>query len=650
MAPFEHLGPYRIGESIGRGGMGSVYKAIHGKTGEEVAVKVIASTVSDDARFRRRFTAEIETLKKLKHPNIVTLIGHGEQKGQLFYSMELVAGESLQQRLKREKRLPWPFVLDLAIDICNALKHAHNFGVIHRDLKPANLLITTDGSPKLVDFGIAKLFGNVDQTAAGSVLGTADFMAPEQACDGPISPRTDLYALGNVLYACFTGRPPFAGRTMVRVIEALQRENPTPLELVAPEVPIEIAQLVHNLLEKLPDDRPPTALAVMNRMMAIRAGLHRKAEQDEASKTGHAKPEPAVHSNPPPPIVRPKSTETPTVFADDDVASRTAIPRHDLTMESSSDPRKSSSSNTYRSNDLALTGESIKSSAKPVSVSPVGSSVGGPTATSHVGETQSTHFSTIQEKERRRGLWEADVAEPTSGRLAQVLSVVAMVSVLVGAAALFVWSMKRPTADSLYQAIIAAQEQDDTTAVEDQLDQFKRLYPEDSRLTEFDAYLDELDSTRIVRRLRLASVREGGDDHLAPHQQSFLEAMRYVEVDPGKTHLMLSQWLAVYDPPAVAPKGHMSLERQAMARAAKQELQRLSSKPLSPGDLRAAELLDRIKWATGVLTKNDQRKMLEGIIFLYRGKPWAVPAIETATKRLTELAAPSQPSDQKQGE
>ena len=225
MVPFEHFGPYRLGEPIGRGGMGSVFKAAHVKSGDEVAVKVIAASVSDDARFRRRFSAEIETLKKLKHPNIVSLIGYGEQHGQLFYSMELVRGESLQQLLRREKRLRWPFILDMGIAICNALKHAHNFGVIHRDLKPANLLFSNDGTIKLVDFGIAKLFGNVDQTAAGSVLGTADFMAPEQACDGPITPRTDLYALGNVLYACFAGRPPFAGRTLTRVFESLRHET-----------------------------------------------------------------------------------------------------------------------------------------------------------------------------------------------------------------------------------------------------------------------------------------------------------------------------------------------------------------------------------------------------------------------------------------
>src|SRR5690606_33168336 len=220
-----------------------------------------------------RFSDEIRTLTRLKHRNIVTLIGQGEQCGQLFYSMELIDGESLQQKLRREKRLPWALVLDMAIDICAALKHAHDFGAIHRDLKPANLLIDQDGVVKLVDFGVAKLFGSHEQTAVGSILGTADYMAPEQAAGLPVTPRTDLYSLGNVLYACFTGRPPFANRSLTEVLEALKNEEPVRVDAIVPELPPEIAELVHDLLEKRPEDRPPTALAVMNRMKAIRAGL-----------------------------------------------------------------------------------------------------------------------------------------------------------------------------------------------------------------------------------------------------------------------------------------------------------------------------------------------------------------------------------------
>ncbi|MEM7315411.1 MAG: serine/threonine-protein kinase, partial [Planctomycetota bacterium] len=180
MKPPEYLGPYQVGDSLGRGGMGTVYKAKHAKSGDDVAVKLIAQHVSDEMKFRRRFHAEIETLKRLKHPNIVRLIGYGEEHGMLFYSMELVSGQTLQSIIRTEKRLAWMRTLDIAIQICSALKHAHDIGVIHRDLKPANLIIEQDDTVKLVDFGISKIFGH-DQTAAGSIMGTADYMAPEQA-------------------------------------------------------------------------------------------------------------------------------------------------------------------------------------------------------------------------------------------------------------------------------------------------------------------------------------------------------------------------------------------------------------------------------------------------------------------------------------
>ena len=147
------LGPYRLGEILGRGGMGSVYQGVHEKSGEKVAVKLISPEVADEMRFRRRFDAEIETLKRLRHDGIVRLIGYGEEEGQLFYSMELVEGEPLQKRIRRLKRLDWKSTIDISIQICAALKHAHDIGVIHRDLKPANLLLTQDDTVKLVDFG-----------------------------------------------------------------------------------------------------------------------------------------------------------------------------------------------------------------------------------------------------------------------------------------------------------------------------------------------------------------------------------------------------------------------------------------------------------------------------------------------------------------
>jgi serine/threonine protein kinase len=637
MVPFEHLGPYRIGEPIGRGGMGSVFHAIHEKTGEEVAVKVIASTVSDDMRFRQRFSSEIETLKKLKHPNIVTLIGYGEQHGQLFYSMELVKGESLQQRLRREKRLAWPFVLDMAIDICNALKHAHNFGVIHRDLKPANLLITADGSPKLVDFGIAKLFGNADQTAYGAILGTADFMAPEQAGEGAITPRTDLYALGNVLYACFAGRPPFGGRTMTRILEAMRTETPTPLDLVAPDVPAEIAQLVHDLLEKSPEDRPPTALATMNRMKAIRAGLMRQIEGPLATGftielSDSAKTDQPTRSE------GPTSIQSPTVFAKDPTASSTNPEPTDFTVKEprpanptatptqlSSNPAKSSSATRQPTSfqDASLGNSATIASA----VEQVGAPV-------HQSEP-ATHFSTIDERERRRGLWETN-EEPKANTIGHVLSIAGMIALLLASLGVFVWAMQKPSPNELYASILDARESEDKTRFRNELDQFQRLYPNDERIEELTPYLDELDSGRIVRRLKLTAVRDGGDNHLAPHQESFMAAMRDIDSDPGKSLMMLRQWLAVYSPTGAEGSFEQSPEIESMAKAARQEVERLAASPSPQGDRRADELIRRIRWAEKSLSTDEFQDLLTGIVTLYRDKAWATPAVDLAKQILAK--------------
>src|SRR5688572_29793873 len=221
----QRLGPYRIERLLGRGGMGTVYVGVHAETGERAAIKALALTPADDQNFRQRFMAEIETLKQLKHPNIVQMLGDGEQDGHLFFVMELVEGRSLQEVLQAGHLFDWCEVVRIAIDICGALKHAHDCGVIHRDLKPANLLQTTDGRVKLTDFGIAKLFGATHRTADGSVVGTADYMAPEQADVRPVTNRLDLYSLGAVMFTLLARRTPFSGGSLPQVIHKFMYEE-----------------------------------------------------------------------------------------------------------------------------------------------------------------------------------------------------------------------------------------------------------------------------------------------------------------------------------------------------------------------------------------------------------------------------------------
>ena len=175
----EQLGPYKIVKKLGRGGMGTVYEAINVQTNEPAAVKLLTPHLADEEGFRERFGTEIETLKKLKHPNIVRLLGYGIQDGHPYYAMELVPGSNLEDELQAGRRFEWRETTRAAIKLCRALKHAHDHGVIHRDLKPANLLLTPEGDIKLTDFGIARLFGNTRLTSEGGLIGTAEYMAPE---------------------------------------------------------------------------------------------------------------------------------------------------------------------------------------------------------------------------------------------------------------------------------------------------------------------------------------------------------------------------------------------------------------------------------------------------------------------------------------
>ena len=262
------LGPYAIRRRIGRGGMGTVYEAVDA-AGRPVAVKTLSAYLGDETGLRRRFEAEIETLKGLRHPGIVRLIAFGEDEGLPFFAMELVPGRSLEETLKAGRTFSWQETVTVAGEIARALKAAHDQGIVHRDLKPANLLLPDEpgGGVKLADFGIARLFGDTGQTLAGTVVGTAEYMAPEQAAGGPVDHRVDLYALGLVMYAMLVGRPPFRGGEVGEVLRRQQRETPARVSAFVTDVPATLDRLIEKLLAKDPADRPATALA-LGRLLA----------------------------------------------------------------------------------------------------------------------------------------------------------------------------------------------------------------------------------------------------------------------------------------------------------------------------------------------------------------------------------------------
>ena len=271
---FEQLGPYRLGKKLGQGGMGAVYAGVDEETGAAAAIKVLSPSLASEEGFRVRFEAEIESLKKLKHPQIVRLYGYGEQAGTLFYAMELVEGTSLEDELRAGRRFDWREVTKIAIKLCRALKHAHDHGVIHRDLKPANLLLTADGEIKLSDFGIARLFGNTRLTSRRRACwGRPNICRPSRPKAGGVTDRCDQYSLGGVLYALLAGRPPFRAKSLVEMLQLQRYAQPEPVTRFAPQTPAELARIIHQLLEKDPQDRFVNTLLLSRSLEAMERGL-----------------------------------------------------------------------------------------------------------------------------------------------------------------------------------------------------------------------------------------------------------------------------------------------------------------------------------------------------------------------------------------
>ncbi|MDO5308265.1 MAG: protein kinase [Planctomycetia bacterium] len=262
----KQFGPFVVERMVGRGGMGAVYRAHHEQTGQVVAIKALLQTVEQE---RERFEAEISTLKLLRHENIVKLYGFGQEEGALYYAMEYVDGPSLSTLLKRGRRFTWEEVVYIGESICRALKHAHDRGVVHRDIKPANILLPDTGVVKVSDYGIAQYFGNSRLTNAHEVVGTIEYMAPEQAQAGAVTPRTDIYALGALMYALLTGKPPYVARSLPELLQSYRQGSPESIRSFRPETPKIVDELVLGLLQIQPEKRAGDARIIGRRLAGI---------------------------------------------------------------------------------------------------------------------------------------------------------------------------------------------------------------------------------------------------------------------------------------------------------------------------------------------------------------------------------------------
>ncbi len=266
------FGHFRLLEMLGRGGMASVFKAE--RRGELSALKRPLASFLDDPQFRERFLREAEIGRTLNHPNIVRILERGEVEGVPYFTMELVAGQTLGVFVRQEGLVEPRAAASIVVQAAEALDFAHTKGVVHRDLKPSNIMLLADGTAKVMDFGIARARRFEGLTATGAFLGTPEYVAPEMIDGSPTDARSDLYALGVILFELLAGERPFSGETPFAILKKHSLEEPPPPSRIRPEVPAELDAIVLRLLRKDPAERPDSAEALV---IALRDWLNRAA-------------------------------------------------------------------------------------------------------------------------------------------------------------------------------------------------------------------------------------------------------------------------------------------------------------------------------------------------------------------------------------
>ena len=268
----QNVGKYRVLDKIGRGGMGTVYKAVDETLHREVAIKVLNAELNDP-EVAKRFRSEAITVARLSHPGIATIYELFEYGSEWLMVMEFVRGETLENMIARMGALSAQRSAEFCMQALAALAHAHSMGVVHRDLKPANLMVTENGTIKVMDFGIARVSGGEHLTNAGFMMGTPSYMAPEQVRGGDIDARTDLYSMGVVFYRLCTGKLPFKGDTAFAIVQSQVHDTPTPVSTVRPDLPTWVEEVITRSLAKAPVDRFQSAAEFHEGFARCLAGL-----------------------------------------------------------------------------------------------------------------------------------------------------------------------------------------------------------------------------------------------------------------------------------------------------------------------------------------------------------------------------------------
>jgi len=578
--------------------MGTVFEAVNIETDEPAAVKLLAPALAGDGGFRERFQAEIETLRKLKHPNIVRIFGFGQEHGNIFYAMELVPGSSLEEELRNGRRFDWREVAQIGVQICRALRHAHDRGVIHRDIKPANLLLAEDGHVMLSDFGIARLFGASGNTAAGTMVGTVEYMAPEQAGGGPVGPHSDLCSLGAVFYALLAGRPPFVGRTIPEIVEKRQSTEPQPVGRFVADVPAEFERIIAELLQKDPAKRISSATVLGRRLEAMQHAL--------ATETGA----PEVGA----PEVGAPEVGAPEVGAPE-VTDEGNLPTTQIMDQPPGEPDQglleTKGTSSFVVSDEAAETESEAGDDEPGTAA---------------------NFTTIGEHE-------LDVSEPQTIRSRIVTPQTALLAVALMAVGFYAWYLLQPpSADRLYEEITAAAKAgsiNELLRVDDRIDEFLGRFPGDSRCDGLHQYKEEIELHRLERKFERRARGLAGGEELLPIEHDYLEALNYLHLDTERGRAKLRALVDLYD------HGHeISGPASRCLELARRRLGQLDEQIGAGIVSRLANVEKIMDQADGLMKTDPQRarKMYNAVLELYGEKPWAAEAVRRAREALSRPA------------
>ena len=650
----EQMGPYKLGSRLGRGGMGAVYEAIDTNTGAAVAVKLLAAHLADDSGVRKRFNSEIDTLKGLRHPGIVQLLAFGEEDEQPYFAMELVRGKSLEQLLRSGRRFTWQEAIAVALAVTRALKVAHDHGVIHRDLKPANLLVpgtpAADGGipegdfrladVKLADFGIARLFGATGHTAHGHIVGTAEYMAPEQASGKPLDHRADLYALGLVMFAMLAGRPPFQGKQVTDVIESQRRAAPPRISALVADVPPALDQLIDKLLSKDPAARPANALALGRLLSAIDAETpapSKPATQVDAQPAANSADSadsvdlfaatqphtPAPDAGAPFPDTMPDDgiiwAQKPATGVDGGIAATQAF----------------TGNRPHHTTQFSAAGAAPSSADKSLS----------PSSSTVVDRPARNRFTTVEELDKQAR--ERADRDRNRQRFWQALTVVATVAALAAGGYLL---FKPLSADEIYDRIKQIQAQADVPGSEIDLrdarpsiELFLARHGGDPRAAEVKALEQSLDLDALEKRSRRRVL---GNRAIPPIERDYRAAMDREAESPSACREALEALLALHGTPS-ADKTEDDELWFALIRRQIDRLEPLAAREQKEDAARTAAILEqadalaaRAAALPDPAQRNkalaDRRTLLEGLIELYAKRPHAAKAVAAAKDKLAQ--------------